>query len=315
MFIIILINLFIVWDVFFRNNIGLNSQQFLTLFILVMTALAITYITHRIRYIFMSIVGIGILFVLLTGILPLYETIPNTNDFIQTQTIKIVNQWANEGTISIKNTEGNKQIPIKELISNDINIIQKTQISFASRTQEEMEKIFIDLGNGSFINLNPQSAITLEQSWANTNIQILQGDIKYYIPWELSWIIQIIGKYKGTNIQQTTNGIRAKLVRWFEQKKDEFFVSQIWGSMVLNPVIHKSIGFFIKTLYAISPKTYQKNLTNYNTIQQYFTIKTWETSNKTWENIKNVLYDIISQAKKWAEETSITQRFNNKKNQ
>jgi len=49
-----------------------------------------------------------------------------------------------------------------------------------------LEKVFINLGNGSFINLNPQSAVTLEQSGDNTVMQILQGDVQYYIPEELS---------------------------------------------------------------------------------------------------------------------------------
>ena len=77
---------------FFRNNIGLNSQQFLTLFGLLILALAITYITHRVRFIFMGIVGIGIAFVLLTGVLPMYETMPNVQDFISSQKTKILNK-------------------------------------------------------------------------------------------------------------------------------------------------------------------------------------------------------------------------------
>jgi hypothetical protein len=92
MFILVLINIFILGDVFFKNNIGLNSGQFITLFGLVVVALAVTYITHRIRFIFMGIVGIGIVFVLLTGILPMYETMPSIQDFISSQKTKILNQ-------------------------------------------------------------------------------------------------------------------------------------------------------------------------------------------------------------------------------
>lgn len=90
--IIILINLFIIGDVFFRNNIGLNSQQFITLFALILLALAITYITHWVRYIFMLIVGLGIAFVLLTGVLPMYENMPSINDFIQSKKVQIINE-------------------------------------------------------------------------------------------------------------------------------------------------------------------------------------------------------------------------------
>ena len=311
MFIIILINLYILWDVFFRNNIGLDSRQFITLFALVVLALAITYIKHRIRFILMGIVGIGIAFVLLTGILPMYETLPNINDFIQSQKTRIVNQWAKEGVVIIKNALGTKEIPVNELQSSDIELSQKTQISFASKTKNDKEKLFINLWNGSFININPQSAITLEKSGENTVMQILQGNVQYYIPKELSWTINLIGKYKGKNIWEIQNTIRWSLVNSFQQQKENFFVDQLWGDMVLNPVINKVISFFINTLYSISPKAYQNNLANYNEIQQYLGISTTDstTSQKTGESVKSMINDIMGQVKKGTEETKINQRL------
>ena len=192
-FVIVVVNMFILWDIFFRNNIWLNSQQFMVLFWLILLALAITYITHRIRYIFMTIVGLGIIFVLLTGILPMYENIPNINDFITSQKTKIINQWTyKEGTLIIKNAIGTKEIPINEIKENDIDLSQKTQISLASKTQSTTGNIFVDIGNGSFININPQSAITLEKSWEKVIMQILQWNIEYYTPQEFSWAIQLV---------------------------------------------------------------------------------------------------------------------------
>ena len=99
-------------------------------------------------------------------------------------------------------------------------------------------------------------------------MQILQGNIEYYIPPTLSGALQLIGKYKGKNIQEIQNGVRADIVNQFEQKKEDFFINQIGGSMVLNPAINKVISFFINTLYTISPKTYQNNVNNYNNIQK-----------------------------------------------
>jgi len=260
----------------------------------------------------MGIVGIGIAFVLLTGVLPMYDTMPSINDFIVSQKAKIINQWINSDWIlTIKNALWSKQISLKDLKQNDIDLSQKTQISFASKTQSELEKVFIDLGNGAFVNINPQSAITLQQSWGDTIMQILQWNIEYYVPSELSWARQLIGKYKGKNIQEIQNNVRADLTTQFEQKKEEFFVNQIGGSMVLNPAINKVISFFINTLYSISPKTYQKNLTNYNNIQQYFGISTTGATNSatTGENIKSLFNDLMSQAKKWAEETTLIKQF------
>jgi len=313
MFIIVLINLFILWNVFFRNNIGLNSGQFLTLFGLILVALAVTYITHRVRFIFMGIVGVGIVFVLLTWVLPLYENMPSINDFILSQKAKIINQWASEGTLLIKNALWSKEISLSELNSNDIDLSQKTQISFASKTKTETEKVFIDLWNGSFVNINPQSAITLEQIEGKTTMQILQGNVEYYIPSNLSWALELIGKYKGKNIQDIKSDVRSNLNNQFEQRKEEFFINQIGGSLVLNPAINKVIKFFINTLYSISPETYQKNLNNYNNIQEYFGISiTGVTiSASTGDSIKSIFNDIMSQAKKWAEETKVNQWLGN----
>lgn len=260
----------------------------------------------------MGIIGLGIGFVLLTGILPMYETIPSISDFISSQKTKIINQWATtEGIITIKNALGSKKIPVDELQESDIDLSQKTQISFSSKTQSQLEKIFIDLGNGTFININPQSAVTLQKSWDETIMQILQGNIQYYTPKELSWALQIIGKYKGKSVEEIKNDTRANIINQFEQKKEEFFVNQLGGNMVLNPVINKGIKFFINTLYSISPETYQKNLNNYNNIQDKLGTASTETntSKTTGENLRSIFDDLMSQAKKWAEETSISQRL------
>lgn len=313
MFIIILMNVYLLGDLFFRNNIGLDSRQFITLFGLIVVALATTYITHRVRYICMWIIGLGIAFVLVTGTLPMYETIPSIGDFVSSQKTKIINQWmASEWILVIKNALGTKEIPVSELKESDIDLSQKTQISFSSKTTAQLEKIFVDLGNGSFININPQSAVTLEQSWGKTIMQILQGNVQYYLPDQLSWGLKIIGKYKGKNIQTVKNDIRSNIINQFEDKKQEFFVDQIGGNMILNPTINKVIKFSINALYSISPKTYQKNLTNYNNIQQYLGISTTgdTTTKMTGENLRSMMDDLMGQIKKWAEETSISSRLN-----
>jgi hypothetical protein len=112
--------------------------------------------------------------------------------------------------------------------------------------------------------------------------------------------LEIVGKYSGKNIQEIPNTIRSNLIGQFEQKKEDFFVSQIGGGMVLNPVINKVIKFFITTLHDISPKTYEKNLDNYNKIQTYFGNPTTgeNASILTGENIRNVMDDVMSQMKK-----------------
>jgi hypothetical protein len=81
--------------------------------------------------------------------------------------------------------------------------------------------------------------------------------------------------------------------------------------MILNPSIDKVIKFFINTLYSISPKTYQKNLNNYNNIQQYFgkSITGEVKATITGTNLKSMINDIMGQVKKGAEETKVNQRL------
>lgn len=132
-----------------------------------------------------------------------------------------------EGTLYIKNALGTKEIPLNQLNENDIDLSQKTQISFASKTKTGLEKVFIDLGNGAFININPQSAVTVEQSGNQTVMQILQGNIEYYTPPEISGALQLIGKYKGKSIEDIQNTIRSNLSNQFEEKKQDFFINQL----------------------------------------------------------------------------------------
>jgi hypothetical protein len=71
------------------------------------------------------------------------------------------------------------------------------------------------------------------------------------------------------------------MVSAFEQQKENFFVDEIGGDIILNPTINKVISFFINTLYSINPKAYQNNLTNYNNIQKYFGITQDSSQNFT----------------------------------
>ena len=143
-------------------------------------------------------------------------------------------------------------------------------------------------------------------------MQILQGNVQYYLPTAISGAITLIGKYTGKNIQTLKNTIRWNMVSEFEKDKEEFFVNELGGNMVLNPVINKIISFFINTLYNISPKTYQNNLTNYNNIKQYLGITGSTASNFSWDGVRSMIGDIMSNAKQWAGETRILNQLFNK---
>lgn len=299
--IIVLVNLFIIGDVFFRNNIWLNSQQFITLFGLILLGLAVSYIGHRIRILFSIMIGLGIAFVLLTGILPMYESLPNLDNFLQSQKSQIINQWANEWTVTLKNILWSKEIQVKNLNIENIDLSQKTQILFGSKITEE--KLFIDIKNGWFINLPAQSAITLEQTGNTTSMQILQWDIEYYIPEEYSGTLEIIGNKKWTNIENIEESGWSNITKYREEQKESFFIKALWGESILNPTVDKIIKFFITNLHKISPKTYQNNLDNYNKIQEYLGNTIIEETQFTGESTKSMISDIRSQAKKWTEET------------
>lgn len=299
--IIVVINLFIIGDVFFRNNIGLNSQQFITLFWLILLGLAVSYIGHRIRILFSIAIWLGIGFVLLTGVLPMYESLPNLDNFLQSQKSQIINQWANEWTVTLKNILWSKEIQVKDINIEDIDLSQKTQILFGSKITEE--KLFIDIKNGWFINLPAQSAITLEQTGNTTLMQILQWDIEYYVPEEYSGTLEIIGNKKWTKIENIEESSWSNITKYIEEQKESFFIKALWGESILNPTVDKIIKFFITNLHKISPKTYQNNLDNYNKIQEYLGNDIIEETQFTGESVKSMINDIRSQAKRWTEET------------
>lgn len=299
--IIVLVNLFIIGDVFFRNNIGLTSQQFIILFWLIILALAASYIRHRVRIIVIVLIGLGIGFVLLTGILPLYESLPNVDNFLQSQKPQIINQWASEWKITIKNILGNKEIEVKKINKENIDLSQKTQIIFASKINEE--EIFIHIKNGWFINIGAQSVITLEQTGTITMMQIFQWNIEYYIPEEYSGSLKLIGSKKWKHIKNIEQANWGNIITYKEQEQENFFIESLWGELILNPTIDKCIKFFIMILYKINPEKYQKNLNNYNTIQEYLGNFNEENNQYTGESVKSMISDIRSQAKKWTENT------------
>ena len=68
--------------------------------------------------------------VLLTGILPLYEYIPDIDDIIHTQKTNIINKGAQEGILIIKNRLGTKELPLQDLVTIDLDLSEKMQIIF-----------------------------------------------------------------------------------------------------------------------------------------------------------------------------------------
>ena len=57
-------------------------------------------------------------------------------------------------------------------------IEEKTQINFLSK-QKTGTSLFLDLGNGAFVEINPQSAINIQKTGTNVIMQIIEGNVEY----------------------------------------------------------------------------------------------------------------------------------------
>jgi len=240
----------------------------------------------------------------------MYETIPNISDFVSSQKTTILNKGTKEWMLIIKNSLEKKEIANVLGKNIEIPMFEKTHITFASKTTENQEKLFISLWNGGFVQIPEQSIITIEKKGNVHKMEILQWKIEYFIPKEYSGSLVFIGKNKWVPIETIENNIRSVLIQDFETQKKAFLIEQLGWNILLNPTINKIIKFFITTLYTIQPTVYEKNMLNYQYIQKYFDIQSevsWQ--NLTWENIQNIVQDMLYQAKKWNEKTMILKKI------
>jgi len=54
-----------------------------------------------------------------------------------------------------------------------------------------------------------------------------------------------------------------------EEKKEQIFIKELGGEIVLHPTIDTIIKWYITSLHKIHPKKYQNNLDNYYLVQEY----------------------------------------------
>ena len=307
---LLLINFFWLASFFTQNILGIPTSEFYALTILFLVALAITHIKHRIRYPLIILTIIPFVIILLNHALPLYQESPDFQGFYASQDTSLIIQSRDnaqtiqdtESKITIK-TDTTERIVDLLLTSQAIPLGKETtQIIFSSKTGLQNTFAYITFPQGTIITLHPQSAATLSQSTTtlsesairdprSATLNILQGKINIYTPPEQSGYLLLTWDLTQTTLDDTGN--MQYMIDDFLRRRNEYFINQIGGEIMLNASVDAFIGRYIslanssiKTLENIiamipftiirSPFTlssFDQNKLNYDTFHTYVDYK------------------------------------------
>jgi len=307
-FTIIVGNIILIGNLFFKNAIGLTTLQFLLVSIGILAIRGIAFIKHWVRGILISICCIGILFVLLAGILPMYHSLPDITAYsIPWQ--KILHYGTDEGVLMLSTNVWTKEFSLKNSEIHNIDFRETTDIRFASPNVESKVRVFVDMGHDWILNIKPQSAIIFSETEKSINVEIIQWNVEYYIPEDFPKTFTILGGVSWNTMTDTTKTYRMESNIYFQEQAEKQFIEALWWELFLHPILHTLVWWYIKALYTISPNTYQNNIDNYTIIQKYRGNEPIDSIPTIREDDTSSLWqDIRSQMKKGGEETLLLKK-------
>jgi hypothetical protein len=212
----------------------------------------------------------------------------------------IVPDPASTAEITMKTDEWILQIiSTQNAIQEAVKWFWNTQISFISQNTGEKAQCFIQIPNGIFIQLYPQSALLLSWKYPNLEIKALQWLVSY-----TSWedISQSNIRLEWIQADHTPNVQRDELRSTFQQGKIAFLSKQII-EFSSNPTINEISKTYLQILSSLFPGIYTKDLSNYYQFQKYIT----PTPQIDQTVDPNISKDVINEANRGWHETKIYQ--------
>lgn len=311
---IVVSNFFVAGRFFMNGQVWFSRYQFLMLFGMLIAGLLVSYIKYRIRYILITLLSGWFLVILLTSVLPIYDQPLNIQKFYDIQPIKLnIVLWdankdisTSNALISLKNINGERKIIIdlqnsENIISQNLNSFNDTQITFSSTKKLENTNLIITTNNWIQIMLKSQSAISLVKTWNSIIWNTLAGKTDYYISQKLYEENEKM--YSGLNISPKENqNIFASQIKSFEDKKTQYLTNLVWWNFVLNPTVDVLIKNYITILMNIDQNKYSQNMMNYNEYHKYLQVENkiyWYENNQQ----QDINSEVFSNTENWINQT------------
>ncbi len=293
---------------FLTNLINWSSSQWemIALIAVLLIGFAILFIRHWIRYVLIIPVIVIALFFLWLLVIPLYPQGPNGEWFFRqgTNMLFIFPDATAKSTSQIVIIHGDEKPTVLSTQQETQQSLKEgdiTKINFVSQQPDEKTLCFIQLHEGTLIQLYPQSSLLLSGRYPLLDLQALQGKISFSPSPEtaqatitMTWII------KDTSISTEKSGLFSA----FEQKKTDYLIQQ-WWTFMDNQTMNQLSKYFLEILNKIFPSLYSKNLQNYNDFQQY--IQKIEALVDT-KDTAAIQTSVANQAEKGRQETKLYQR-------
>ncbi len=201
------------------------------------------------------------------SILPNYETLPNREDFLNNQKMYILTTTPYPGMITITHWWTTYQLQLQKPVYKEINEHTYAIKYISPESPISKKYVYIDLGNGGILWIQPQSILNIKKLWNITYIDIQKWYGSFYIPEYLSWNIIRSWKYIYQKIQEINQEPRNTLINNFDKQRKNFIIHTIWGDIMIHPMIQYITKIYLSCLQWIFPKTYTNNLENYITLR------------------------------------------------
>lgn len=266
--------------IFLTMQFKISNTQLVAISLSVIVLFLSSLFRSWIRYVlglFGFFSGVG---VLAMSILPLFETIPSTQDFIQSQKSYLYVFWVSswqDSSINIQNQDTELTFDSTMNYPQKLDLASTVALQYPARDHIKNQFTRLVLPDATTILILPQTKFSLTTAKIATgtqhNFSIAQWKYKVFassfLDYPIDYQVQTGVSFQLSSGMSYTH---KQILHEVTQRKNEFFVDQAWGPYLNNPTIQKTLRIYISTLFSIRPDKFANNMLNYENYQQYFSL-------------------------------------------